>query len=72
MKTLFELPEKIKKVMKEEKCKSCKYFTWIEYYSSRKIFYCKLRKSNRTENGLLKIKANQEACFGYKKVISKL
>jgi len=27
------------------------------------IFYCSIRKSNYTDNGLLKIKANKTSCF---------
>lgn len=33
----------------------------------RVIQYCGIRKSNRTENGLLKIKVTTPACFNYKK-----
>lgn len=29
------------------------------------IQYCGIRKSNRTENGQLKIKCKTPACFGY-------
>jgi len=61
MDTLFELPEAIKR----EKCKTCKFIDWIEYDSGRKIFYCTRIKSNRTANGLLKIKANRAACDLY-------
>jgi len=63
MATLFKLPEPITK----EKCKTCKAFDWVEYNDRRKIFYCRIRKSNRTHNGQLKIKANQTACQIYEK-----
>lgn len=65
MNTLFELPDEIKKIIREEKCKTCKHLDWIEYDSGRKIFYCNKRYSNRTENGKLKIKANNPACEIY-------
>jgi len=67
MYTLFELPDEIKK----EKCKTCKYFDWIEYDSGRKIFYCQAIRSGLTHNGLLKIKENRIACDLYTKNISK-
>ena len=60
MKTLFDISLFNKKTRKE-KCKNCVFFTWIDY-SPKKIFYCNLRVSNRTENGKLKIKANRTAC----------
>jgi hypothetical protein len=67
MNTLFELPEEIKKVMRAEKCKTCKHLDWIEYESGRKIFYCNKRYSHRTENKKLKIKANGQACEIFKR-----
>ena len=61
-KTLFDIkPDK----QRSEKCKTCKHFDWIEYDTGRKIFYCDIRKSNRTENRKLKIKANRTACDLY-------
>ena len=65
MNTLFDI-EPTASEPRKERCKHCKHFTWLEYNSPvKKFFYCKLRKSNRTDNGLLKIKANQVACDGY-------
>ena len=45
-------------------CKSCKHRQIWECNS--KIFqYCGVRKSNRTYNGLLKIKCKDHACGSY-------
>ena len=35
-------------------------------FNSRHIQYCAVRKSNRTDNGLLKIKCKNIACGKYK------
>ena len=42
----------------------CKYCAFCERLKcgSKNIFYCRKRKSNRTDNGLLKIKANKASC----------
>jgi hypothetical protein len=65
MDKLFDIPLKVSKP-RAERCKNCEHITCIEYnYPVKRFFYCKLRKSNRTDNGLLKIKANQVACDGY-------
>lgn len=61
MNTLFELPEE---EHVREKCKTCDHFDWLEF-GKKKIFYCNIHKSNRTQNGKLKIKANQIACPQY-------
>ena len=64
MNTLFNIEST---TPRKEKCKSCKYFEWLDYDSGKRFFYCSLRKSNRTQNGLLKIKSNMVACNGYVK-----
>lgn len=47
-------------------CKDCEYRQRWECGAS--VFqYCGIRKSNRTENGLLKIKCKTEACSQFKK-----
>lgn len=71
MDTLFELPPATRKTIIKEKCKTCEFIDWIEYYNGRKIFYCDVRKSNRTRNRKLKIKANQAACQLYKSELKK-
>ena len=48
------------------KCKHCAHCQKWEC-GSKFFFYCGLRKSNRTDNGLLKIKFNNEACLSFKK-----
>lgn len=35
---------------------------------SKVIYYCKNRRSNRTENGLLKIKLKNPSCAGYEAI----
>ena len=59
---LFEVePRKI-----TETCRSCtNRERWQCGWSI--IQYCGVRKSNRTDNGLLKIKVTNEACYAYKK-----
>jgi hypothetical protein len=48
------------------KCKDCKHSQrWR--CGSKIIWYCGIRKSNRTQNKLLKIKANQEQCYLFEK-----
>lgn len=63
---LFELtvPETVKK--NNATCNSCEHRQRWECNS--KVFqYCGIRKSNRTNNGLLKIKCKDAACPLYKK-----
>lgn len=36
---------------------------------SKVISYCRVRKSNRTFNGLQKVKCNQQACSQYTKIL---
>lgn len=42
-------------------CGTCKHRVRYEY-DHVVISYCTVRKSNRTQNGLMKIKARQAAC----------
>jgi hypothetical protein len=50
----------------DKTCKTCQHRQRWECDS--KVFqYCGVRKSNRTNNGLLKIKCKMVACFLYKK-----
>lgn len=47
------------------KCKHCK-FSERWKCGSKRIWYCETRKSSLTNNGLLKIKANDPACGLFK------
>lgn len=47
------------------KCKTCQHIQGWQC-NSKVFFYCGIRHSNRTENRLLKIKANMPACPKYK------
>jgi predicted aldo/keto reductase-like oxidoreductase len=49
---------------KKEKCKTCAYCLRTPF-NHVTIFYCRKKLSNRTYNGLLKIKANNMACEKY-------
>jgi hypothetical protein len=42
-------------------CYECQYGQRRQC-GSKAIWYCRTRSSNRTDNGLLKIKARQDAC----------
>ena len=66
MDKLFDI-DSVPKKHREERCKECEHFTVLEYDTGKRIFYCSLHKSNRTLNGLQKIKANQESCDAFKK-----
>lgn len=57
----FYTPENFVQNFQKYKCKHCKHFFPREC-GSKIIFYCVRRKSNRTESGLLKIKANDIGC----------
>lgn len=49
-------------------CRTCKYRErWQADYETRATQYCGKRKSNRTHNGLLKIKVTNKACDLYEK-----
>jgi hypothetical protein len=45
-------------------CKTCKHRQRWQF-NKKVIQYCGARRSNRTENGLLKIKAGDKACLLY-------
>jgi len=55
---LFDIPEKDQP---KTKCKQCE-FSERHPCNSKIIWYCGIRKSNRTSNGQLKIKANNISC----------
>jgi len=59
---LFDIPEKNQPTTK---CKQCEH-SERHQCNSNIIWYCGLRKSRRTANGLLKIKANQISCDYFK------
>ena len=59
---LFETESK--KAKTTTTCKTCKHREPWEC-GSKIIQYCKIRKSNRTENKLLKIKAKNPSCSLY-------
>lgn len=49
-------------------CRTCYHRQRWQCYGDTKVFqYCGIRKSNRTMNGLLKIKCKNKACELYKK-----
>lgn len=59
------IPE-IETMPNENTCKDCEHRQRWECNS--KVFqYCGVRKSNRTNNGLLKIKCKTPACSQFKK-----
>jgi hypothetical protein len=60
--TLFEVEEK----PIELTCRSCEHRERHQCGGSI-IQYCGIRKSNRTQNGQLKIKVTMAACSQYKK-----
>lgn len=62
MNTLFELPPKKENY---KTCLTCEHRQRWQCGGSI-IQYCGIRKSNRTENGLLKIKCKTPACAGHK------
>jgi hypothetical protein len=66
MKTLFEV--EINQV-ENKTCKDCEHRQRWEC-GSKIIQYCGLRKSNLTENKLLKIKCKNKACKGFKENIN--
>jgi hypothetical protein len=49
-----------------KRCNQCKHGQG-HICGSKIIWYCWLRKSNRTDNGLLKIKARMEGCELFEK-----
>lgn len=50
-----------------ETCRTCIHRQRWEC-GSKVISYCRVRKSNRTFNGLQKVKCNQQACSQYVKI----
>lgn len=65
METLFNI-EPMDKKPPENTCRDCE--NRQRWQCNSKVFsYCAVRKSNRTNNGLLKIKAKDKACSLYKK-----
>lgn len=68
MKKIFDIPEQVQEQPKET-CRTCKHRQRWECGASI-IQYCGVRKSNRTFNGLLKIKVHFKACMQYKKRIT--
>jgi hypothetical protein len=62
METLFDIDE-IKETpsTKRKQCNNLERWK----FNHTTIFYCGVRKSNRTENGKLKIKANKTSCFQF-------
>jgi hypothetical protein len=60
---LFDIPEQ--QTVVDKTCNTCQHRQRWECNS--KVFqYCGVRKSNRTDNGLLKIKCKDAACVQYK------
>lgn len=51
-----------------ETCRTCIHRQRWEC-GSKVISYCRMRKSNRTFNGLQKVKCNQQACSQYVKIL---
>jgi len=47
------------------KCKNCEHSERWQC-GSKLFWYCRKLRSKRTDNGLLKIKANQQACQLFK------
>ena len=63
-KKLFDVPETHNGLT----CKTCEHRQ--RWQCNSKVFqYCGVRKSNRTGNGLLKIKCKTKACSLYKKEV---
>jgi len=62
---LFNIPPK-HKPKSNNTCLTCEYRE--RWQCNSKVFqYCSIRKSKRTQNGLLKIKCKTEACRAYKR-----
>ena len=65
MNELFAITEARRQPQKHNgtgnRCNQCKHGQG-HHCGSKIIWYCWKRKSNRTENGLLKIKARMEGC----------
>jgi hypothetical protein len=70
MTTLFDLPplsrSEIALALIGLKCRHCEHAE--AWQCNSKVFhYCRARKSNRTDNGLLKIKLKDQACLSFLK-----
>lgn len=66
---LFEIEETVPKITNT--CNNCEHRQRWECNS--KVFqYCGVRKSNRTNNGLLKIKCKEAACAAFKEIKPKI
>jgi hypothetical protein len=64
---LFDTTEFEREKPKGKTCKDCAHRQ--RHDCNSKVFqYCGVRKSNRTDNGLLKIKCKTEACYQFKQV----
>jgi len=61
---LFDIEPK--EEIKGMTCKDCKHRERLQC-NSKVIQYCGVRKSNRTENGKLKIKCKNDACLSFEK-----
>jgi len=62
---LFDLPSELARAGPGLTCNTCEHRQ--RWQCNSKVFqYCGVRKSNRTENGLLKIKCKDAACPLYK------
>lgn len=67
--TLFDVPE-TEKPKSKLTCNSCEHRQ--RWQCNSKVFqYCGVRKSKRTDNGLLKIKCKDAACPLYEPMKSK-
>lgn len=64
MNKLFEVPE-TPPTKSEYKCQHCEHAERWKC-GTRYIWYCGARKSKQTSNGLLKIKARNDACLIFK------
>lgn len=60
---LFELENE----HKDKTCLSCEH-RQRHQFGSKIIQYCGIRKSNRTDNGLLKIKCKDQACTKFEEI----
>lgn len=52
-------------------CGTCEHLCALEYRSGSRFFYCSLRKSAQTNNGMLKVKCKTIACISYKQAEGK-
>ena len=65
LKTLFDIaPTSLPETRRKGKrCRTCKHMITHRY--SKRHKYCSKQKSNKTSNGLKKIKANDFACIKF-------